>query len=318
MRCNPAAGPRLQRASPAWAAPQTPTSSSSSAGSPGAGAPRPGGGMGKSGAGCAGKRISHPIPALLLPARGTGGGVLGAGCVRASPKRWHQAGTEPWHLPALPFTPSWHRLLCLRGPFGDFLPPALARPRWHRRHPAGGRPAVPDPTAGGWHCWGQSCPLPIPEPLWCCWVSSRHPAPFLTTRSGRGKQGPLPKSGLRGCRWAQRSCHVRNGACRVFIAMDATGQKQAWRERGCLGLLCFYFFQILLLLKARLAQPEMVLRPPALCCSPPRDARALIFGQLLCSERSREERPAEVGSGEVHARSWGFCFPRQHLLFQAG
>lgn len=247
--------------------------------------------MGKSGAGCAGKRIPHPIPAPLLPARGTGGGVLGAGCVRASPKRWHQAGTEPWHLPALPFTPSWHRLLCLRGPFGDFLPPALARPRWHRRHPAGGRPAVPDPTAGGWHCWGQSCPLPIPEPPWCCWVSSRHPAPFLTTRSGRGKQGPLPKSGLRGCRWAQQSCHVRNGACRVFIAMDATGQKQAWRERGCLGLLCFYFFPNPAPFKGQAgsAPSGPVLLPPKGCSCP----------DFWAAPLQREEPGGEAGRGGV-------------------
>lgn len=293
MRYNPAAGLRLQRASPAWAAPQAPTSSS--AGSPWAGAPRPGGGMGKSGAGCAGKRISHPIPALLLPARGTGGGVLGAGCVRASPKRWHQAGTEPWHLPALPFTPSWHRLLCLQGPFGDFLPPALARPRWHRRHPAGGRPAVPDPTAGGWHCWGQSCPLPIPEPLWCCWVSSRHPAPFLTPRSGRGKQGPLPKSGLRGCRWAQRSCHVRNGVCRVFIAMDATGQRSVERK-GLFGSSLFLFFPNPAPFKGQAgsardgsAPSGPVLLPPKGCSCP----------DFWAAPLQREEPGGEAGRGGV-------------------
>lgn len=61
----------------------------------------------------------------------------------------------------------------------------------------------------------------------------------------------------------------------------------------------------------------MALHPPALgwgcpvLCPPPRDARAPIFGQptqLLCSERNQEEKLAEVGSGEVHACSWGFAF----------
>lgn len=147
MRYNPAAGLRLQRASPAWAAPQAPTSSS--AGSPWAGAPRPGGGMGKSGAGCAGKRIPHPIPAPLLPARGTGGGGTGGWLRPCVP----EALAPGWHGALAPTSAAFHSLLAPSplppGPFWGFPPT--------HPHPSLLAPPPPSWQASGRarsHCWG--------------------------------------------------------------------------------------------------------------------------------------------------------------------
>lgn len=175
---------------------------------------------------------------------------LGAGCVRASPKRWHRAGTEPWHLPALPFTPSWHHLHCLRGPLGiSSDPPSPVPAGTAATRLAGVRPC-PIPLLRAGTVGDRAVPSPSPSPWGAAWVSSRRPALFLThpAKSGRGKPWPLPKSGVRGCRWGQRRCHVRNGACLVFIACHGCHEANKRGEKGVvLVFFVFIFFQIFLL-----------------------------------------------------------------------
>lgn len=120
-----------------------------------------------------------PLRPSPSPSQQQWGHWRGLGAVCVFPQCQHSAGAQPWHRPALLFTPSWHCLRCLQGPVGiSSDSPSLA--------PAGtAAPLLLE----------ASHPHSIPKPPRCRQTSARDPSCRITVAKGTVCMVPEAQAG---------------------------------------------------------------------------------------------------------------------------